>query len=624
MYWLARQLTILTTIALGYSLLLMLVLFGPCAWMIGGAVLVALVLLRRSGRLTTLGSARWADRRDLERAGLLHSESGPILGRIDPLPVPAALREVWFARLPAETVMSEWWGALHRKPGSVLRLSRAVHTVYFAPSGVGKGVSAVIPFLLTCPESCVVIDFKGENAQLTAAHRAREFGHQVVILDPFHVTTKNPDTFNPLDFIDPSSVFALDECNSLAKSLVVRTGQEKEPHWNDAAEAWIAAFLAVVVFYGQRNQTRSLQTVREMFSDPDRLQLAIKLMRESDAASGMLARIGGQLLHFVDREKSSTLTTVSQHLRFLDTQAIAQSTETSSFDPAKLRSGKTTIYLILPPDHMRAQSALLRMWIGSLLKAVVRGGLGETAKVHFVLDEAASLGALEPVEDAIDKFRGYGVRLQLFYQSMGQLKRCFPDGQDQTLLSNTTQVFFGVNDNQTAEYVSARLGEATIVVESGGSSHGTSWQMSNGAQSQDSYSSSHNNNHNWSQQARKLLKPEEVQALPSRTAITFTPGVPPIWTTLLRFYEEPQLGKRRGWLQRWREATVTLVASGLLCGCACVLAAGMMAAVLQQTAASDWQPPTSGQPIQNQPLQQKRNYYRSDVPGGTVSPWKGR
>ena len=45
------------------------------------------------------------------------------------------------------------------------------------------------------------------------------------------------------------------------------------------------------------------------------------------------------------------------------------------------------------------------------------------------------------------------------------------------------------------------------------------------------------------QQARKLLKPEEVITLPPRCAITFTPGVPPVFTTLLRYYEEKHLGK---------------------------------------------------------------------------------
>jgi type IV secretion system protein VirD4 len=158
-------------------------------------------------------------------------------------------------------------------------------------------------------------------------------------------------------------------------------------------------------------------------------------------------------------------------------------------------------------------------------------------KVHFVLDEAAALGHMEALDDAVDKFRGYGVRLQLYYQSLGQLRTCWPNGRDQTLLSNCTQVFFGVNDQQTAEYVSARLGEQTIIVESGGTgssvSRSGSQQGSNGSTS---YST--NTNNNWAQLGRKLLKPEEVTALDPRVAITFTPGVPPIWTRLIRYYEK--------------------------------------------------------------------------------------
>ena len=95
----------------------------------------------------------------------------------------------------------------------------------------------------------------------------------------------------------------------------------------------------------------------------------------------------------------------------------------SSFDPADLLTGKMTVYLVLPPEHMRAQSPLLRLWIGSMLRAVVKGGLQEKTKVHFVLDEAASLGHMDALDDAVDKFRGYGVRLQLYYQSLGQLKK---------------------------------------------------------------------------------------------------------------------------------------------------------------------------------------------------------
>ncbi len=136
----------------------------------------------------------------------------------------------------------------------------------------------------------------------------------------------------------------------------------------------------------------------------------------------------------------------------------------------------------------------------------------------------------------MDKYRGYGVRLQLYYQSVGQLKKCFPEGQEQTLLSNCSQIYFGVNDKDTAQYVSDRLGEETIIVASGGTSSSRTYQGSVAGPSTESRSFQRSDN--WQQQARRLLKPEEVTALPARLAITFTPGVPPLKTMLTRYYEE--------------------------------------------------------------------------------------
>jgi type IV secretion system protein VirD4 len=103
--------------------------------------------------------------------------------------------------------------------------------------------------------------------------------------------------------------------------------------------------------------------------------VADKYVVSEVAFDGMLARLGDQLTYYQDKELGSTMTTTNRFLRFLDTLAVADSTKTSSFDPADLLKGKLTIYLVLPPEHMRAQSPLLRLWIGSLLRAVVRGGL---------------------------------------------------------------------------------------------------------------------------------------------------------------------------------------------------------------------------------------------------------
>ncbi len=547
-------------------------------------VSVIAVLARKKMRriFTVFGTAAWASYAELVGAGMIRAETGLILGRIkrDGAPIVCAAQALSNKCLSAKAACHEFADNLHpwkRKKGALVRLPHTVHTMVVAPTGVGKNVSCIVPFLMTCEESCVVVDFKGENALLTAERR-RRMGHNTVILAPFMVTTqkmrRRADTFNPLDFIDKDSPQALDECRDLAESLVIRTGEEKDPHWNDSAEAVIAAIIAVVMIYGQMDKgTRSLQKVRDILAHPQEFAMAKKLMQEH---GGMLARWGGQLEHLKGDELASVMSTCNRHLRFLDTPAIAESTGSSSFDPAALRKQKMTVYLVLPPEHMRAQSPLLRMWIGSMFRAVVKGGLQERQKVHFILDEAAALGHMPALDDAVDKYRGFGVRLQFYYQSLGQLKKCWPHDQGQTLLSNTSQVVFGCNDFPTAEFISKTLGNETVVVESGGAS--SQWSKNHGSSRGSGYSESSGstysggNSSNWQQQTRELLKPDEVMQLDPRIAITLTPGVRPICTRLIRYYEEKALLKRRGWLIRLTAAGRTLLLSATLLFCAAALA----------------------------------------------------
>ena len=96
-------------------------------------------------------------------------------------------------------------------------------------------------------------------------------------------------------------------------------------------------------------------------------------------------------------------------------------------------------------------------------------------------------------------------------------------------------------DNQTAEYVSARLGATTIEVGSTSTNSGRSYtDRATGA----TYSTGRSTS--WSYQKRELLQPAEVMALPQTTAITFAPGLPPIATKLVRHFEEPGLSLRAG------------------------------------------------------------------------------
>jgi len=469
MYKLSRLMLLAALAVYGYCL----VLLGMLGFTISPAfgwvmVMMGFIALARKRKVIALalnahGTAYWAGEDQLRRAGMIEARRGLILGRLlgsGKVGLTAGIKALLDGKHKAKDACRRFFAALQRRqPAPLVRLPQAITSICFAPPGAGKSTGLVIPFLLTCEESCTVIDFSGELALATFKVR-RRMAHEIVILDPYGVVTPKlgikSATYNALDGIDKDSPLALDDCNGIAKELVVRTGEEKETHWLDAAEEHISAVAATVVQYAPPGR-RSLQEVSEVLASPRKLDLCKKLMRESPAWGGMLARMGGKLEHFVEKEKASVLTTVSRFLRFLDTPAMAASTQASSFNPANLKRGKMTVYIVLPPEQMKAGMGWLRLIVGSMIRAVVREGLSESPRVHFVLDESASLGVMDSIEDLVDKYRKYGCRAQFYYQSAGQLAKCWPKDQGQTLMSSASKIYFGVSDILTAQAVSSML-----------------------------------------------------------------------------------------------------------------------------------------------------------------------
>ncbi len=486
------RLILIAAVALTVYAMVMLCTVEPWFIAIFAIAVIAVASKRSYTRLTAFGTARWASAEELSRAGMLGSNSGLILGRMDvPSPKLRAVIGLFNHRIKASVACEEFL-AIFRKSVEqpLVRLNNnAVHTAVFAPTGVGKGVSCVIPFLLTCEDSCVVLDLKdGELARITADTR-RKMGNRVILVDPYNRVTQTPDTLNPLLSVDKNSPHAIDDCREIAAAMVDRKEEKGDGvHFLDNAESAIAAVSALIVQFADA-ENKSLQAVCDIVGNPQRWLKAIELMGGSDAWDGMLARMGGNLTHLKERELASTMTTISRFLTFLSTPAIAASTRSSSFDPSELLTHKSTVFLILPPERATALSPLLRLWIGSLLRGVIRGGLQERNKVHFICDEASLLGKMNQISDALTIGRSFGIRMQLYYQDCGQLKKAWPDGADQTLMANCSQVFFGVNDNETAKYVSERLGEATIEVRSHGVSTSHTRQTSDDGRTTGSVSS---------------------------------------------------------------------------------------------------------------------------------------
>jgi type IV secretion system protein VirD4 len=481
------------------------------------------------------GTARWADWRDCCARGMIGATGGLPLGIIDgTISRRDGLRALFDRRLSSAQAVQLFLRSFRKNPPPIqVQLTDLVHCAVFAPSGAGKNVSIAEPLLLTSCENFFVTDIKGENARITAEHRARIFGHKIVLLDPFRLVTPAPASFNVLDTIDPKDPECFDQCKAIADSIADKEPNSKEPHWRQKAVTYIGGTIAGVIHLLPPDR-RSLQEVVEILSDKPLLAQLIKRMQVSAVHDGLLARLGNEMSICTDRELDGVLSTAHRFLSFLSTPAVVESTRTTSgFDPADL-DGRVTGYLILPAKYMRSHAGLMRLWTTAIMQMAVVRGVGNPRPLNVLLDECAQLGHSEQIEDMLTIGRGYGIKLTLIFQSMAQLKQAFPDGRDGVLLSNTTQIFFAINDPATAEYVSSRLGEQTICVTSGGTSTSHSHQSS----PQGSGSTSTSTNENWQQMGRKLMQPAELMTCDPRIAFVFHSGMPPLVTWLIRYYEQ--------------------------------------------------------------------------------------
>jgi type IV secretion system protein VirD4 len=267
------------------------------------------------------------------------------------------------------------------------------------------------------------------------------------------------------------------------------------------------------------------------------------------AAYPLLRRFGNMMSNWIDRELSSILSSVSEHVSWLNSPLIESHLSASTFDPRELVRGKLSAYLVLPPKFLTTHSRLLRLWFTTLYSAVTECGEQDEGKVLFMLDEAGNLGPLPTLYQAITLGRSFGVKCWLMTQSLGQLGVLFPNEAHRYAVdaSIDTKIFFGIRDYKTAEELSLSLGQATVRVTSntqseGETNGGSLLTMLAGSQS---YSRSTNtgSSSTTSETGRRLLRAEEVLCQPGHIAIILTKNVRPIRAQLAPYYCTPELAK---------------------------------------------------------------------------------
>ncbi len=426
-----------------------------------------------------------------------------------------------------------------RNPGTgrLLRYDGPAHLITLAPTRAGKGVGTVIPNLLGVDRSVLVIDPKGENARITGEAR-RRFG-TVHVLDPFEVSGMPSAAYNPLDRLTPDSLDLGEDAASLTEALVMDPpGQVTEAHWNEEAKAILGGLIMFCVCHEDRDR-RTLATIRDYLTlPPDRLKALLELMQDSDAADGLIARAANRFLGKADREAASVLSNAQRHTHFLDSPRIAKVLSRSDFYFSDLRHRITSVFLVLPPNRMDAYSRWLRLLVSQALQDIARdaevpAALTATtgaqsasqrlkAPALFLLDEFASLGRLEAVERAMGLMAGYGLQLWPILQDMSQLRDLYGERANTFIANAEVQQVFGVNDFETAKWLSQMIGQET-----------TGFQT-------DSYKPGDNPSFSSNLTGRDLLTPDEIMQMPPNVQLLRVQGQPSALAQKLRYYTDPE------------------------------------------------------------------------------------
>lgn len=469
------------------------VMVGTGAVAVLGRLLVSVCGEQADQALTTYGSARWAKRADIERAGLL-STDGVFIGQV---------------------------------PGHYLRHAGPEHVMAFAPTRSGKGVGLVVPTLLTWTGSTVIHDISGENWRLTAGWRAR-FSHCLL----FNPTDPRSAAYNPLLEVRRGRHEVRDVQN-IADILVDPEGAlDRRNHWEKTSHTLLVGAI-LHVLYAETDKT--LHGVACCLSDPalsfeQTLERMLHTLHLGDQPHPLVASVARELLNKCDNERSGVLSTALSYLALYRDPTVAAVTSRCDWRIADLvdAAHPVSLYLVVPPSDISRTKPLIRLLLNQIGRRLTEPLDGEagTARRHQVLlmlDEFPALGRLDFFETALAFMAGYGVRAYLIAQSLNQIDKAY--GAHNAILDNChVRITFASNDERTARRISEALGTATeqrLQRNYGG--HRLAAWLPHVSQSEQA-------------SARPLLTPGEVMQLPDDQALILIAGQPPIRAGKIRYY----------------------------------------------------------------------------------------
>ena len=256
-----------------------------------------------------------------------------------------------------------------------------------------------------------------------------------------------------------------------------------------------------------------------------------------------VAEAAANIYNGAKETSASILQTAQTAMAVYQDPLIRKNTAVSDFTLRDLLDPRqeVSLYLVLQPNDIDKLRPILRLFVNTMLSKLVRdmefeeqqkGSQGKAKKkdaqpkkqrLLLMLDEFPQLGKLDAIEKSLVICAGYGVKICIVAQSMGQLNKIYT--KDNAIPGNChVQIYFTPtleDGGGTAKTLSETLGEKTIH----SFSRSTTGEAFKGSTST-------------SNMARKLMTPDEVRRMDAEKELVFVAGFRPIFGDKIRYYKE--------------------------------------------------------------------------------------
>lgn len=399
------------------------------------------------------------------------------------------------------------------------------YLILAAPPASGKGVSIVVPNLLTYPHSVVVNDTKFENFYLTAGFR-KACGQKVFRFSPERLETHH---WNPLKVINKDPLFRLGDTRTLTSSLYVPDNMKNASWFSKAGDVVTAIILYLIE---TPSLPLSLPQVYEIAAQGTRLgEWAQRVVderhgRPDELSSETVRELGVIISESKGKEFSTLMSFVTGRLSVYGEKLVAlalteSENEEENIDFSRLRVEPTSIYFCVTEGALKKFGPLMNLFFSQAIRENSKvlpeqggncedGSLRLKYQVLFLEDEFAVMGRIEVMETAPALTRGAGLRYIIIFQNESQIcsDNCYgPEGGKAVMEPFHIKVAFAPGDIDTAKKYSERLGNTTIKVAS------TNTNVSEGQR--------RSRGRGFSLQARPLMLPQEINELPYKEELVF-------------------------------------------------------------------------------------------------------